>query len=257
MARTKIVGIVNLTPDSFSDGGLAPRDAVTRIHELAEQGADIIDIGAESTRPGATALSADDEWARLQPVLTGVAASGLSISIDTYHPETAARALGAGVRIINDVGGMRDAAMRHVLADSDCQIISMHALSLPVKKDETLDAALDMGIFLRDWVSEQQRLCNEARITLDRVTFDPGLGFGKSAAQSVNALDYVLTRDHMFESWLIGHSRKSFLNLFEPRAVPDRDGLTRSLSALMIARGVAYIRVHDVAGHVALRDTLS
>ncbi len=254
---TKIVGIVNLTPDSFSDGGLALNDAVARVHALADAGADMIDIGAESTRPGAVALSADEEWARLSPVLSQVAKKGIAISIDTYHVETAKRALDAGVQIINDVGGLRDDAMCALLAQHDCGIISMHALSLPVKKDETLDASIDLGIFLRDWVSAQKERLSAFGIAHERVTFDPGLGFGKSAVQSFHAMNYVLTRDHMSESWLIGHSRKSFLNLFEQRDAADRDGLTRSLSAMMMARGVAYIRVHDVAGHVALRKALT
>lgn len=254
---TKIVGIVNLTPDSFSDGGLALNDAVARIHTLAEEGADIIDIGAESTRPGATALTADEEWARLAPVLSQVTKGDLTISIDTYHAQTAKRALDAGVQIINDVGGLRDDAMGALLAQCDCKIISMHALSLPVKKEETLDEAIDMGIFLRDWVSAQKERLTKFGIAHERVTFDPGLGFGKSAIQSFHAMNYVITRDHMSESWLIGHSRKSFLNLFEQRDATQRDGLTRSVSAMMLARGVAYIRVHDVAGHVALRKALA
>lgn len=254
---TKIVGIVNLTPDSFSDGGLALPDAVARIHTLAQDGADIIDIGAESTRPCATALTADEEWARLSPVIGEVAKSGLTLSVDTYHVETAQRALDAGVQIINDVGGLRDDAMCKLLAKHDCGIISMHALSVPVKKDETLDASIDIGIFLRDWMDAQKKRMAQFGIDDARVTFDPGLGFGKTPIQSFHAMHYVFTRDHMSENWLIGHSRKSFLNLFEPRDAKDRDGLTRSLSAMLMARGVGYIRVHDVAGHVALRKALA
>lgn len=254
---TKIIGVVNLTPDSFSDGGLALGDALGRIHALAEAGADIIDIGAESTRPGATALTANEEWERLAPVVSQAVKSELTISIDTYHARTAQRALDVGVQIINDVGGLRDDAMCALLAQHRCQIISMHALSLPVKKEELLDASIDMGIFLRDWVSAQKERLTQFGIAHERVVFDPGLGFGKSPIQSFHAMNYVLTRDHMSESWLIGHSRKSFLNLFEERAAHERDGITRSLSAMMMARGVAYIRVHDVAGHVALRKTLA
>lgn len=261
MTRTNIVGIVNVTPDSFSDGGEAfdVRAAVARVYAHAQAGADIIDIGAESTRPGATALGWREEWARLAPVLEALrgdmASGALTISVDTYHPETAAQALDAGVHIINDVGGLRDAAMRQLLATCDGPIISMHALSLPVNRDEQLPPETDMAAFLDDWVRAQLRLCDESGIARERLVLDPGLGFGKSAQQSLGMMQAVMARVHTRERWLIGHSRKSFLKQFTEDA-SERDMLTRGFSALLMQAGIAYIRVHDVAGHVALREAV-
>lgn len=260
MSRTKIVGIVNVTPDSFSDGGIAldATAAITRINALLNTGADVIDIGAESTRPGAVALTWEEEWQRLAPVLAALHGdiSAIRISIDTYHPETAVRALDAGVVMINDVGGLRSPEMRRLLAQHDCDIISMHALSLPVNSAETLAEDTDMALFFNDWAAQQYAVCEEAGIATARLTLDPGLGFGKTPAQSAAALRAVIQRDHSQESWLIGHSRKSFLKLVSSED-GTRDDITRTLSAVLMHAGVAYIRVHDVAGHVVLREVIA
>lgn len=253
----RLVGIVNITPDSFSDGGqaLRPADALRRAAQLIEDGASVLDVGAESTRPGATPLSPQGEWARLSPVLAELAAlcraEGVALSVDTRHGETAHRALEAGADWINDVSGFQDDAMLAAVRDTDCRLVAMHALSVPASRSRVLPPSTDIAALMRDWCKATRERLAQAGIAPDRLILDPGIGFGKTARQS-----WALLADA--PAWLpenvpvlIGHSRKSFLSLFsENEPAPDlRDALTRQLSALLAAHGVAWLRVHDVAGH--------
>lgn len=252
---TQLVGILNLTPDSFSDGGLIT-DAIARIDVMLQAGADVIDIGAESTRPAATPLSAEEEWQRLAPVLqqavNAVHAAGKCVSLDSYHPETARKALSMGVDWINDVGGLHDTAMLAAVRGSECKLVLMHSLGVPANPAQHLPDECEPVSYLVDWFTRRIEELAEAGIAPGRLVIDPGIGFGKTARQS---LQLVLEAERFIALGLpvlVGHSRKSFLSLFADVPAAQRDPLTLAFSAMLIQRGADYLRVHDVAAHKAL-----
>jgi 2-amino-4-hydroxy-6-hydroxymethyldihydropteridine diphosphokinase/dihydropteroate synthase len=253
------MGILNLTPDSFSDGGeLASWSSIeARLDRMCEAGAQIIDLGAESTRPGATPLSAAEEQERLVPVLERVLAKLESqrlrplISVDTYHAETARRALRAGVDIINDVGGLSDPAMLEVAATHDADWVAMHHVTLPADSHRTLPVDADVGDAVERWLEERLSAWTRAGLSLDRILFDPGIGFGKNPLQSL-ALLRDIRRFHKYRlRCLVGHSRKSFMQSFGSRDPHARDLATVGASLRLCEQGVDVLRVHDVALHVA------
>ena len=255
MKRPALMGIVNLTPDSFSGDGQLGGDALAHARALVDAGADILDIGAESTRPGAVALSAEEEWARLGPFLTVLVAqpwrSRVRLSIDTRHAATAAQVLALGVEMINDVGGLRDPAMLELLAAQACDCIVMHALTIPA------DAALvlpdtDVVAAMLAWQQEVMMRAKAAGISEERLIFDPGIGFGKTPVQSLELVMQAAMLVAAGGHWLIGHSRKSFLNVITSLPVQERDALTLGFSAVLAQAGVPYLRVHDVTGHQAM-----
>lgn len=242
----KLMGIVNVTPDSFSDGGktLDPQSALRAIAQRFDEGADAVDIGAESTRPGATPLSAEQEWQRLKPVLDGIntiRGRGI-ISLDTYHPQTAAKALSYDVDIINDVSGFSSAEMIKALVSCDCRIVVMHSLGVPADKSVTLPDSCDVIGELVRWARARIERLQDAGIALSRIVFDPGIGFGKTAAQSTYIVRNVSVLKTIGVPILVGHSRKSFLS-------GDRDVATLAASAALAEAGVDWLRVHDVAAH--------
>lgn len=258
---TQLVGILNVTPDSFSDGGDHLPDAMlAKAQRLIAEGADVLDVGAESTRPNATPLSPEHEWQRLAPIWPQLAMlcrdAGVRLSLDTRHAHTASRALEIGCDWINDVSGLRDGAMLGVVRDASCKLVVMHSLSIPAIKGEALEVGTDMAAFMRGWLAQTQSQLVAAGIAPDRIIFDAGIGFGKSAQQNWQLLA-------SFSEWrgeathLIGHSRKSFLALVSDAPAEQRDALTRSISAMLIVQGAEYLRVHDVAGHRALREALT
>jgi 2-amino-4-hydroxy-6-hydroxymethyldihydropteridine diphosphokinase/dihydropteroate synthase len=253
------MGIVNLTPDSFSDGGeLADsRDVDERVSTLFAGGAELVDLGAESTRPGATPLSADEEWSRLEPAL------GLLVdryrgpllrprfSVDTYHVETARRALQLGADIINDVGGLTARPMIDLAATSGAEFVAMHNLGVPADKNRTLPADQDPTALVERWVEERLVDWERAGIDLARVAFDPGIGFGKNALQSLKLLRNI-ERFHRFGlRLLVGHSRKSFMHQVAAPSREDRDLFTVGVSLGLCRAGVDILRVHNVAAHAA------
>lgn len=256
MKRPALMGIVNVTPDSFSGDGRLALAAVEHARALCEAGADIIDFGAESTRPGATALTADEEWARLGPVLEGMIAhpwrARVRLSVDTRHAQTASRALGLGVEIINDVGGLSDPAMVELLAEHECDVVVMHALGVPADPARTIAEDEDVLEVVRLWKHEVTQFVVSRGIAPERLIYDPGIGFGKTATQS---LALMLSAGKLVDTggrWLFGHSRKSFLKLFTDEDAAARDGLTLAFSAQLAEAGVEYLRVHAVARHAAL-----
>jgi dihydropteroate synthase/2-amino-4-hydroxy-6-hydroxymethyldihydropteridine diphosphokinase len=253
------MGIVNLTPDSFSDGGeLTSWDSIeAHLDRMWEAGVQIIDFGAESTRPGATPLPATEELRRLVPVLERVLAKFRPqrlrplISVDTYHPETARRALELGVDIINDVGGLTDPAMIELAATHTADWVAMHHVSLPADPGRTLPAGADVGAAVEHWLEERLAAWTRAGISLDRILFDPGIGFGKNPLQSL-ALLRDIRRFHKYGvRCLVGHSRKSFMRKFGSRDSQERDLATVGASLRLCQQGVDVLRVHDVALHVA------
>lgn len=256
MKRPAIMGIVNVTPDSFSGDGALADEAIRHAQSLMVDGADILDIGAESTRPNATPLTPDEEWARLEPVLMGIAArdwrDAVRISVDTRHPQTAARALELGVQFINDVSGLRDTMMLEILEGHECDVMVMHALDVPVNPANTLPPDCDVVAEILAWKAYITSHAEAHGIAKERLIYDPGIGFGKTAEQS---LALVISADKLVKSggrWLFGHSRKSFLKLVTDAPAEARDEATLKFSAQLAEAGVDYLRVHNVARHVAL-----
>jgi dihydropteroate synthase len=253
------MGIVNLTPDSFSDGGEARTwDAIeVRIDRMIASGVHILDFGAESTRPGASALTPAEEWSRLSPVLDKTIAKLADdrlrpqISVDTYHPEVARKALRLGVDIINDVGGLTAPAMLEIASESAATFVAMHNLGLPADPKITLDTARSAVEQVQEWLDRQIELWLRSELDLNRVVFDPGVGFGKNSLQSLELLKGVdRFRDCGFRV-LIGHSRKSFLKSLAGDSVSDRDLATIGSSMALGNRSVDIFRVHNVPDHVA------
>lgn len=260
MKRPALLGIVNVTPDSFSGDGVMGTAALAHAQQLIEDGADILDIGAESTRPGATALTAEEEWARLAPLLPALRDApwrkNIRLSVDTRYAQTVVQALDWGVDIINDVGGLNDAVMLETLAGHTCDIIVMHALTVPADPAVTWAKTVDVAEEIGAWKCAVVVRAEAAGIAPERLIFDPGIGFGKSAEQS---LALILLAEKLVASggrWLFGHSRKSFLKVFTDAPANERDALTRAYSAQLAAAHVHYIRVHDVAGHRAMFEHL-
>jgi 2-amino-4-hydroxy-6-hydroxymethyldihydropteridine diphosphokinase / dihydropteroate synthase len=253
------MGIVNLTPDSFSDGGeLADASSIdARVDALVAAGAEYIDLGAESTRPGATPLTADDEWTRLAPTLERLtdrykgALLRPRISIDTYHLATARRALALGVDVINDVSGLTHPAMVELAASGTADWVAMHNLGVPADRQRVLPADRDPTEAVEQWLEE--RLVEWARAGLDlaRVVFDPGVGFGKNALQSLRLLRNVQRFHRYGLRLLVGHSRKSFMHHVTATSVEERDLFTVGASLKLTAQGVDIVRVHNVAAHTS------
>lgn len=248
------MGIVNVTPDSFSDGGRFQQweSVEPLVESMLEAGVHLIDVGGESTRPGAAPLSGDREWARVAPILEALLEMrgddplGPRIGIDTYRPETARRALRLGVDAINDVSGLGSPPMIELAGESSADFIAMHQLSLPVDPGVTLQHDADPGEAVDAWVMERVELWDKAGLDLNRIIVDPGIGFGKTPGQSLELIRRAgELRRHGFRV-LVGHSRKSFLKPFVGDNMNDRDLATAGLSLDLCGQGVDILRVHDV-----------
>jgi dihydropteroate synthase len=258
--RPLIMAILNVTPDSFSGDGQLEHAPVQAAARMAAAGAQIIDIGAESTRPDATELTADAEWARLAPVLAAVARQPwrerVRLSVDTRHAATAERSLAMGVDILNDVTSLAAPELLQMLSGRTCDIVVMHALSVPVDPRLTLPVDCDVVQEMLHWKAAQVERAEAHGIAAERLVFDPGIGFGKTAEQS---LELMLRASELVASggrWLYGHSRKSFMKLFTSAEASARDDMTLAFSAPLAHVGVHWLRVHEVARHVALFDKL-
>ena len=252
------MGIVNVTPDSFSDGGRLESFPAVDAHvaELVAAGASYIDVGAESTRPGATPLDADQEWARLEPVLGPLigkySTSSLRplISVDTYHPATARRALALGADVINDVSGLTSREMIELAGASGKDWIAMHNLGLPTDRARTLRSDRDPVAEVERWLEQRLDEWQGAGLDLGRVVFDPGIGFGKNPLQSLRLLRGIERFERYGIRILVGHSRKSFMHGLTADE-GDRDLFTIGASLRLCARSAEILRVHDVAAHAA------
>ena len=252
------MGIVNVTPDSFSDGGkLESWPAIdAHVDALVAAGASFIDVGAESTRPGATPLDADQEWERLEgalePLIDKHASARLRprFSLDTYHPATARRALALGIDVINDVGGLTSPEMLELAATSDCDWIAMHNLGLPADRTRTLPVNRDPVVEVGRWLEQRLDEWQRAGLDLGRILFDPGIGFGKNPLQSLKLLRGIERFERYGLRILVGHSRKSFMHGLTGDGAA-RDLFTIGASLKLCARSVEILRVHDVAAHAA------
>jgi dihydropteroate synthase len=244
LGRPLVMGILNVTPDSFSDGGqfLDPVVAIAHAAEMADAGADILDIGAESTRPygGATPVSADDEKARLAPVLPAVIELGLPVSIDTIKAPIAAWALDQGASIVNDVWGLqRDPDMAPLIAERGVPVVVMH-------NRETVDATIDIVADVIAFLSRSLEIAARAGIARENIVLDPGIGFGKTPEQSIACIARLSEFKHFGLPLLVGASRKRFISTVTPSAPTSRIGGSISAHLLAVEKGAAIVRVHDV-----------
>ena len=249
VARHRVLmGIVNVTPDSFSDGGrfVTPEAALAQARRLADEGADLLDIGAESTRPGHTPVPADEEWQRLAPVLPGiVAAFDGAVSVDTSKAAVAERALAAGACIINDVWGLqRDPAIADVAAAAGAAVVVMH-------NRETADPALDIVADMEAFFDRSLAIAARAGIAERHLILDPGIGFGKTKAQNFEALRAVPQLARRGWPVLIGVSRKSLWGALLGADIADRLVPTLAANLATATTGARMFRVHDVAEHRA------
>lgn len=244
----KLMGIVNVTPDSFSDGGrfVDVDRAVEHALQLVEQGADILDVGGESTRPGATPVDADEELRRVIPVIERLSTrTKAAISIDTMKAEIAREALAAGATIINDVSGLEfDPAMIDVATDSDCGVIVMHMQGTPqtMQIDPVYE---DVVAEVHDYLAGRLDLLSSAGIAAERVVLDPGIGFGKTAEHNLQLLSHIAALHQLGRPVLIGHSRKRFLKKLLGREVEERLSGTIGVSIALAEQGVEILRVHE------------
>lgn len=252
-----LVGILNITPDSFSDGGewVKPDNAIAQAITMADQGAAVIDVGAESTRPGAQAVSAEEEWKRLEPILNTIIPAlhqhehAVKVSVDTRHAATAEKALALGADWINDVSGLQDDAMVAVARDSDADWVVMHSLSVPVDPEVQLPPEADPITSVRNWAGMTlDRLMREG-IAKQRIILDPGIGFGKSAEQSLTLIRNIQQLKTLGTRLMVGHSRKSFLSLFTEEQAAQRDTESSAISVWLMQQHVEFVRVHNVHLH--------
>jgi dihydropteroate synthase len=252
LGRPLVMGILNVTPDSFSDGGqfFDPEKAIAQARRMIAEGADILDVGAESTRPygDAVPVAADEEIRRLTPVLPVVAAFGVPLSIDTMKAEVAAWALGCGAAMINDVWGLqRDRELARLAAASSVPVVIMH-------NRERADPSLDILPEIAAFFSRSLEIAAAEGIARENIVLDPGIGFGKTPEQSIAAIARLQELKRFGLPLLVGASRKRFIAKVSPAAPDQRLGGSIAAALLAIENGAAIVRVHDVAETVqALR----
>ena len=243
------MGVVNVTPDSFSDGGLYldPEAAIAHGRELAGAGAEILDVGGESTRPGAEAVPEDEELRRVIPVIQGLVAAEAEISIDTSKAAVAAAALDAGAQIVNDVTALRgDPEMAALCAQRGATVVLMHMLGEPrtMQDDPRYD---DVVAEVKAFLAERVEAASAAGIAEERIWLDPGIGFGKTGAHNMELLRRLGELRDLGRPLVIGTSRKSFIGRIDGSAADERLGGTIASSVLAAAEGAEILRIHDVA----------
>jgi dihydropteroate synthase len=255
LAKPRIMGIVNTTPDSFSDGGrwVDARAAIQHALKLREDGADILDVGGESTRPGAETVPAAEEVRRILPVIEALVGYGCIVSVDTRKPEVMRAALDAGAAMVNDVMALREPGALQVVEASDAAVCLMHMQGEPHSMQHApryADVVEEVKAFLQDRV----QACAAAGIGRERLVIDPGFGFGKTLQHNLDLLRGLESLAEVGVPVMAGLSRKSMLGTLTGRDVGEREfaGVAAHLAA--VARGARLVRVHDVA---ATRDALA
>jgi dihydropteroate synthase len=250
-----IMGIVNVTPDSFSDGGLldSSQAAVDHALKLVEQGADILDVGGESTRPGAAFVPPEEEMRRVLPVIEALVGHGLVVSIDSRKPEVMRAALDAGASMVNDVMALREPGALETLAGSNAAVCLMHMQGEPQTMQQAPhyeDVVAEVSGFLQGRVAT----CESAGIARERIVIDPGFGFGKTLEHNLLLLKHLSRLAGRGVPVLAGMSRKSMLGALSGRGVGEREYAGMAAHLLAVARGARIVRVHNVA---AMRDALA
>jgi dihydropteroate synthase len=254
MRSPQIMGVVNVTPDSFSDGGrfLDPERAVEHGRDLVTEGAAILDIGGESTRPGAAAVGVDEELRRVLPVIEALAGEGALLSIDTSKAAVAAAAIDAGATIVNDVTALADPEMAPLCADRGCRLILMHMRGTPrtMQDDPSYGDVVDE---VREFLGERLTAAVGEGVAEERIWVDPGIGFGKTLAHNLELIRRLGELRELGRPVVLGTSRKSFLGKITGREVDQRLGGSIACDVLGLLAGAEVLRVHDVA---ATRDAV-
>ena len=253
-----IMGILNVTPDSFSDGGLYDdtQGALDHAHEMLKQGAHIIDVGGESTRPGSESVSEQEELARVIDVVRALSAEDVCVSVDTRHASVARECVKAGASIINDVSGFRDPAMVDVAANCDAGLVVMHMKGdepATMQKNAEYD---DVVAEVRDYLRDQARMLEASGVAHDRICIDPGPGFGKTAQQTLDLVRNIQEYVHLGYPVMAALSRKSYIGAkYNIEEASQRDIASAAEALLACEQGASVFRVHNVAVHVeALKD---
>lgn len=256
---TRLVGILNITPDSFSDGGKfnSEEAALFQAKQMLEQGVDVLDVGAESTRPSAVAISADDEWNRLEKILPKIISAvkdfnqknqkNIQTSIDSYHFETIVKSYELGVDIINDISGLADERVVSFIAEKNITTVLMHNALIHTNPELLINPHLDLIKEIINWGHKKIIALSKAGVKKSQLIFDPGIGFKKNAAQSIRILKNIDAFRVFGLPLYVGHSKKSFLDSLKIDG--DRAGKTLEVSKYLIAKKVEFIRVHDVLSH--------
>lgn len=258
LSRPRVMGIVNVTPDSFSDGGhhATVDRAIAHAQQLIQDGADILDIGGESTRPGAAQVSEQAELERVLPVIEGLHGIAIPISIDTYKPAVMRAALCAGASMVNDVNALQTEGALQVLLEHEAAVCLMHKQGVPQtmqQQPEYQEVVSQVSEFLRTRIAA----CVASGIAPQRIVIDPGFGFGKTLSHNLDLLRELALFQQLGTPVLVGLSRKSMLGAITGRDVHER--LAGSLAAALLAaqRGAAILRVHDVRETVDVLKILS
>ncbi len=252
---TKIIGILNITPDSFSDGGkyFNQETALKHAKHLIDSGADIIDIGAQSTRPGAILINEEEEWHRLEPVLANIISiahnANVEVSIDTDKAKIADKAISIGVDYINDVSGTYDKEMIRIVSASNVKLFLMHNLGIPANQNNIIPKNVDPIGELVMWFQKRITTLNSLGIANNNIIIDPGIGFGKNAEQSWYIIKNIDKLKKINLAVCVGHSRKSMFSSLNTRQSNDRDIETLTISILLAKRKIDYVRVHNVELH--------
>ena len=244
---TLVMGILNVTPDSFSDGGKfnTTEKAIEHALQLVDEGADILDIGGESTRPGATPVPLDEELSRVIPVIEGLRHVGVALSIDTYKPQVMQAAIAAGADIVNDVCALREPQALEIVAASQAGVCLMHMQGRP----QTMQANPeydDVVKAVKDFLAERLMAAEQAGIDRSRIVLDPGFGFGKRTAHNLTLLNHLNDIQALGLPLLIGLSRKSVLGQVVGLSVDERLHASIAASVISVMKGASIVRVHDV-----------
>lgn len=246
--RTRVMGVLNVTPDSFSDGGLyyEPEAAIRRGLEMVEQGADLLDIGGESTRPRSDPVPVEEEWRRVGPVIQALSRQvDVPLSIDTMKPEVAEKAVRAGAAIVNDVSGMRDPAMIRLVASTQVGVVVMHMLGNPKtmqEHPEYADVVREVKVFLVD----RTEALRAAGVPAEAIAIDPGVGFGKSLNHNLTLLRNLGQLASLGHPVVVGLSRKSFIGVLGAGEARERMPGSLAAATVAVAQGAHVVRAHDV-----------
>lgn len=253
--RPQIMGIINATPDSFSGDGVAfdLERAVAQAQQFIADGADVLDVGGESTRPGSDPVSAAEELRRVVPVIEALSGLGVPLSIDTWKPEVMRAALAAGASLVNDINGLRAPGALDVVAATDAGVCIMHMQGTP-QTMQVSPTYVDVCREVTDFLLQSARRAQDAGVDRSRIMLDPGFGFGKTSAHNLELIRGLTDLAGRGYPLLVGLSRKSVLGRLTGRAVSDRTAASIAAALASVARGAWMVRVHDVA---ATRDALA